>query len=159
MRHKKSYYKTIYSRREQHKVPRDFQSSTLLTCPRQLAWPDKFFLAITVRFGSGHTFSTKYICIQAVYTHGYIYNRGRNIWRFTYLFQHNEFHAWSAANHAKVITGTQITGGSCVKMNVSADLLRRLPTESMTRLCHVVADVKLKNKKKRERKRKKRRKK
>lgn len=64
------------------------------------------------------------------------------------MFQHNEFHAWSAANHAKVITGTQITGGSCVKMNVSADLLRRLPTESMTRLCHVVADVKLKNKKK-----------
>lgn len=30
--------------------------------------------------------------------------------RFTYLFRHNEFHAWSAANHAKVITGTQITG-------------------------------------------------
>jgi len=29
--------------------------------------------------------------------------------RFTYLFRHNEFHAWSAANHAKVITGTQIT--------------------------------------------------
>lgn len=62
------------------------------------------------------------------------------------MFQHNEFHAWSAANHAKVITGTQITGGSCVKMNVSADLPRRLPTESMTPLCHVVADVKLKNK-------------
>jgi len=33
------------------------------------------------------------------------------VWvRFTYLFRHNEFHAWSAANHAKVITGTQITG-------------------------------------------------
>lgn len=39
-------------------------------------------------------------------------------------------------------------------MNVSADLLRRLPTESMTRLCHVVADVKLKNKKKRGREKK-----
>lgn len=84
-----------------------------------------------------------------------MYNHGRNIWRFTYLFQHNEFHAWSAANHAKVITGTQITAASRVKMNVSADLLRRLPTESMTQLCHVVADVKLKNKKKKERKRKK----
>lgn len=71
------------------------------------------------------------------------------------MFQHNEFHAWSAANHAKVITGTQITAASRVKMNVSADLLRRLPTESMTQLCHVVADVKLKNKKKKEKKRKK----
>lgn len=40
-------------------------------------------------------------------------------------------------------------------MNVSADLLRRLPTESMTRLCHVVADVKLKNKKKKREKEKK----
>ena len=87
-----------------------------------------------------------------------MYNHGRNIWRFTYLFQHNEFHAWSAANHAKVITGTQITAASRVKMNVSADLLRRLPTESMTQLCHVVADVKLKNKKKRKKKGKKRKK-
>lgn len=71
------------------------------------------------------------------------------------MFQHNEFHAWSAANHAKVITGTQITAASRVKMNVSADLLRRLPAESMTQLCHVVADVKLKKqKKKKERKKK-----
>lgn len=40
-------------------------------------------------------------------------------------------------------------------MNVSADLPRRLPPESMAQLCHVVADVKLKKqKKKRERKKK-----
>lgn len=123
------------------KSPGDFQSLTLLTCPRQLAWPDKFFLTVTVRFGSGHTFRTKYIRIQArvhprPYMHVYMYTCtcmyvrtyvrttvAWNIWRFTYLFQHNEFHAWSAANHAKVITGTQITGGSPpVKMNVSAVL-------------------------------------
>lgn len=84
-----------------------------------------------------------------------MYNHGRNIWRFTYLFQHNEFHAWSAANHAKVITGTQITAASRVKMNVSADLPRRLPPESMAQLCHVVADVKLKKQKKKREKRKK----
>lgn len=75
------------------------------------------------------------------------------------MFQHNEFHAWSAANHAKVITGTQITAASRVKMNVSADLPRRLPPESMAQLCHVVADVKLKKqKKKRERKERRKRK-
>lgn len=84
-----------------------------------------------------------------------MYNHGRNIWRFTYLFQHNEFHAWSAANHAKVITGTQITAASRVKMNVSADLPRRLPPESMAQLCHVVADVKLKKQKKKEREKRK----
>ena len=137
---KKSRCKTIHTHRRRvgrrggAKSPGDFQSLTLLTCPRQLAWPDKFFLTVTVRFWSGHTFRTKYIRIQArvhprpytyvhVHVHVRTYNRGGNIWRFTYLFQHNEFHAWSAANHAKVITGTQITGSSPpVKMNVSAVL-------------------------------------
>lgn len=40
--------------------------------------------------------------------------------RFTYLFRHNEFHAWSAANHAKVITGTQITGRARVRLAARA---------------------------------------
>lgn len=94
-----------------------------------------------------HPSRTKYIRIPArAYTRGHMcITRGRNIWRFTYLFRHNEFHAWSVANHAKVITGTQITGGSCaLKWTYLATCYADCPRYRWP-ACHVVVEVEKKN--------------
>ena len=132
------------------KSPGDFQSLTLLTCPRQLAWPDKFFLTVTVRFGSGHTFRTKYIRIQArvhprPYMYVYMYTCTCTCiyvqpWRGIYGDLHICFSIMNSM-HGQLLTTQKLlrvhrlqAGSRLLKWTYLPFLLRRLATESMTQL-------------------------